>query len=238
MSPGFAADNSINGRFSNPVFAREGAMRDSAGGVAFADGVDLFFGKFGESIMLAASKPLRMLAKMMVIATRKTFRMRVRTIRLAGRGPSFSDPVSQVFIRGRGEEMTRIHADRVVALMADPEALGNQAVEDGPGDARSAKQLVYKVENPVASCSVGALPGPAIIRATDSDLLPETKNVLRTKGRDATNGPSHGGLLCRPFWSGRSTVHAAGRPLFMGQYSRQTEPSQVKKEARHGGQAA
>jgi len=235
MCPSFATDNEANVRRCNAILARKGGMRDSASGVALADGAHLPFSEFGLAMAFAAKDAFRMFPGVMLVAARSPLWMGVGTMHFAGGLSSFSNLVAPVLLRGCGEQMARIAAGRVVASVTDPKSLGNRAICECPGNAVRVEPAIThsaKTKLSVTERSFTRLPGPAIVRPRDADLFPEAKNVLRSHRRDATRGSSHDGLRCRLLWSGRFAVSAAGRPLFMGEHTGKGEACQAKSENR------
>jgi len=136
---------------------------------------------------------------------------------------AFLERVAHVVFMSSEEQMRRVAACPIIAMVADAQSKRNGPTGNRPSDSVSqphpARSSIKSKRAIAANAAVGC-PVPALIRSRDAHLAPEPKDVLRAQRRDATMFCSHDSLLERDSWSER----LAARPQavrFMGQYTRE-----------------
>ena len=187
MYPSSAMNAVPNSRHGNVVFAGKGArnpVRNPSCCANPSDSADLLGGQFGIVMLF--------------------------TTHLS----AFLGGVAVVVGASAEEKVRGILAKWVVATMKSAKAGRNRTVGDGPGDAMCDCYTVFTTPTKRAVVvDFARRPRPAFVCSSDVHLVPETENLLRREGWDATVWGSHARLLTRRSWSGRFAVHSVSRPL-------------------------
>lgn len=190
MRPSFVANDALDGRLVDAVFLRKSAHVDVSVGIFAANSTHFLGSQLGLSVLLTTSSP---------------FRVRVSPMALASCHSVLPYRIADVVGLRSEKQVARITARRIVAAVAKKESIGNGTVENLPHDTMCAKFSSFKREVAMTIRNFGRLPFPALVGASDMNLLPKTGDVLRTQRRDGTIRSTHDGLL-----SGRSARTACG----------------------------
>jgi len=197
MRPSFTMNNTPNGVDAQAVSSRKTvhALRLVKRCIFLTDGAHFLLSQFGKSMTFSEMHP------------------------------PFLARVSQVVGLCAEEQMARIYARSVVAVMTDEVVWRNRAASKSPCDTMGEELMRFVAISPAPETKTAVpttvparRPRPTLIGSSDAHLAPKSKNVSRSQGRDGTILGSHDSLLLRDSWLERLATPQAVR--FLNQCSR------------------
>jgi hypothetical protein len=163
--PGAVRDDRLNHRTTDMKLAGERELRGPAGSKTFTDLTHELLAELCAVLPLAAGAPLRVQTRPVTIADgNDAASLRVHVVRVIRRRPQ--------------EQVRRVHARRVVAVVADVHPIGDRAVREFPGHPVGQALAPVPSETSVPARGGSCAPAPAVAGLVD--LVPEALDQRRT----------------------------------------------------------
>lgn len=207
MSPCVAVNNMVNGGFAYTIFQGQDGRSDTAASILRANPANCLGRQLGIAVLLSTGHQFGMLVRPMVVSERAAWSHITALANLV---------VTVIGVCSK-KKVSRILARRVVAMMENAQTGRDGTVCKGPRNAICGGNVptatLAKAKLSIRQASLAALgeftcrPRPALVGSTDTDLLPESQNVLRSQRWDSTIRLTHDGLL-----TGRYARTACGQP--------------------------
>lgn len=170
MRPVDSFYNEVNRTRTDLILRSQGFVRNAAPSIPVTDIAHVICGQFGFGVVFSARKPFGMGfgdmalgvdSHTMPIPARYPFWMRLGAVTHATGRSAFLNRITHIIGVGAKEEVIRIDARRVVALVADLHSFRDRAVRNLVGNAMRVMPHAIECQDAVADAVCRARPQPA-----------------------------------------------------------------------------